>query len=36
MVETIVQQPSRIIKGKYFIRIEAMQAIAAPITFNSK
>lgn len=28
--ETIVQHPSKIIKGKYFINIEARQASPAP------
>lgn len=36
MNETIVQQPSRIMNGKYFKRAEAKQAIPAPIIFNSK
>jgi hypothetical protein len=34
--ETKVQQPSRIIKGQYFINIEAQQAIAAPNKFINK
>jgi hypothetical protein len=32
--DTAAQTPSNIIKGIYFMRIEAIQAVTAPIKFN--